>query len=118
MNAYDSISVVRTDSLKGRRGRLPSKSKNTEDFSTVGALSLTKALVQAFTAGNEKTPDHSPVHTGGSYDQLTDSINASLGNVHRWAEKIPGWAKLTVLDRSTLLQNRIVNVLSLRLAYL
>lgn len=110
--------MVRTDSLKGRRGRLPSKSKNTEEVSSNGALSLTKALVQAFTSCGESSPDHSPVQSIGNSDQLIDSINASLRNVQRWAEKIPGWSKLTLLDRKTLIENGTVNVLSLRLAYL
>lgn len=113
--------VVRTDSLKGRRGRLPSKSKNVEELSAVGSLSLTKALVQAFVSGtrvSDKSPDHSPVHCIGNSDQMMDSISTTLHIIQSWADKIPGWNRLTLSDRSALLLNGAVNVLSLRLAYL
>lgn len=50
---FTSFPVVRTDSLKGRRGRLPSKPKVIQDMSTTGSsASLIASLVRAHIGSN------------------------------------------------------------------
>lgn len=116
--------MVRTDSLKGRRGRLPSKSKMSDESSGItGAAAqlqpLTKALVNAFTGNGSVSPkvEYGQSIRHGVRDQFVDSINASITAVHRWAERIPGWNSIDERDRHVLLKQAGLYALSLRLAY-
>lgn len=74
----DSFAVVRTDSLKGRRGRLPSKPKSPQEPSPPSPpVSLISALVRAHVDSNPAMTslDYSRVRSwrgGGSFGQLTD----------------------------------------------
>lgn len=119
------VSVVRTDSLKGRRGRLPSKSKITGSGDEAGpsgigglfvAQSLTKALVNAFTGTGAAHLPMSTVRLGSS-DQLIDSLRVSLQAVHQYTEQLPGWTGIAEVDRVRLLKRFGIHTLSLRWAY-
>lgn len=47
MECFNSFKVVRTDSLKGRRGRLPSKPKTAQETLHTTPISLVTTLVRA-----------------------------------------------------------------------
>ena len=59
-------SVVRTDSLKGRRGRLPSKPKSPQEAPPSPPVSLITSLVRAHVDTSPDIPslDYSKVRTG------------------------------------------------------
>ncbi|XP_076871644.1 nuclear receptor subfamily 4 group A member 2b isoform X2 [Brachyhypopomus gauderio] len=121
--------VVRTDSLKGRRGRLPSKPKNPQDFSgSLSPASVLSALVRAHMDSNPSTrldyskfqanPEYhgaedETVHIQQFYDILTGSMNIIRG----WAEKIPGFTDLPKCDQDLLFETAFLELFVLRLAY-
>uniref|UniRef100_A0A3Q3R784 Nuclear receptor subfamily 4 group A member 2 n=1 Tax=Monopterus albus TaxID=43700 RepID=A0A3Q3R784_MONAL len=101
--------VVRTDSLKGRRGRLPSKPKALPDSSSP-VSTLLSALIRAHVESNpppsrldySKNPG-SPLgddakHVRQFYDLLTRSMEVIRG----WAQKIPGFTTLLKHDQDLL----------------
>uniref|UniRef100_A0A8C9NKF0 Nuclear receptor subfamily 4 group A member 1 n=1 Tax=Serinus canaria TaxID=9135 RepID=A0A8C9NKF0_SERCA len=92
--------VVRTDSLKGRRGRLPSKPKQPPDASPV---SQPVAL-------REKEDS---VDVQQFYDLLTGSMDV----IRKWAEKIQGFTELPKEDQDLLLESAFLELFILRLAY-
>uniref|UniRef100_A0A5S6QJX7 Probable nuclear hormone receptor HR38 n=1 Tax=Trichuris muris TaxID=70415 RepID=A0A5S6QJX7_TRIMR len=112
--------VVRTDSLKGRRGRLPSRSKINDDSMST---SLTTSLVNAYT--NLAKPQPSAAAASGSQveylsnteENLLKSINGSLSVVWQWAERLPSWNTLAPEDQTSLLNVAAINVMNIRLAY-
>ena len=53
----DRVSVVRTDSLKGRRGRLPSKPRSPSESPPSPPVSFITALVRAHVDTSPATPD-------------------------------------------------------------
>ncbi|XP_069074976.1 nuclear receptor subfamily 4 group A member 3 [Pleurodeles waltl] len=123
--------VVRTDSLKGRRGRLPSKPKSPlqqepSQFSPSSLpVSMMNGMIQAFT---ETTPtefdysqfcdsDEGAAGTDSEYVQqfynlLTVSIEVSRG----WAEKIPGFPALPKDDQTLLIESTFLELFVLRLS--
>uniref|UniRef100_A0A3B3DW00 Nuclear receptor subfamily 4 group A member 2 n=1 Tax=Oryzias melastigma TaxID=30732 RepID=A0A3B3DW00_ORYME len=95
--------VVRTDSLKGRRGRLPSKPKAPPDSSLRG--------------GFQENPG-SPLrddaqHVWQFYDLLTRSMEVIRG----WAHRIPGFSSLPKHDQDLLFYSAFLELFVLRLAY-
>ncbi|CAM9323496.1 unnamed protein product [Lampetra planeri] len=119
--------VVRTDGLKGRRGRLPSKPKALPDSSSpVGTL--LSALIRAHVESNpppsrldyskfKESPD-SPAgddaqHVRQFYDLLTQSMEVIRG----WAQKIPGFSSLPKHDQDLLFYSAFLELFVLRLAY-
>ncbi|KAF8773474.1 putative nuclear hormone receptor HR38 like protein [Argiope bruennichi] len=88
--------VVRTDSLKGRRGRLPSKPKSPQESPPSPPVSTITALVRAHV---DTTPD--------------------LANLDytQFADKVPGFADLTKEDQELLFHSACLELFSLRLAY-
>lgn len=122
--------VVRTDSLKGRRGRLPSKPKSPQESPPSPPVSLITALVRAHV---DTTPDVSnldysqyrePSSGGDSptteaeriqlfYNLLTSSIEV----IRHFAEKIPGYHDLAREDQDLLFQSASLELFVLRVAY-
>ncbi|KHJ42908.1 zinc finger, C4 type [Trichuris suis] len=112
--------VVRTDSLKGRRGRLPSRSKMGEDSIST---SLTTSLVNAYTSQAKPQSSSSFASTSqveyftDTEEDLLKSINGSLSAVWEWAERLPSWNTLAPEDQTSLLKAASLNVMNIRLAY-
>ncbi|CDW58347.1 zf-C4 domain containing protein [Trichuris trichiura] len=112
--------IVRTDSLKGRRGRLPSRSKMGEDSMST---SLTTSLVNAYTSQAKPQSSSSFASTSqveyftDTEEDLLKSINGSLSAVSEWAERLPNWNTLASEDQTSLLKAASLNVMNVRLAY-
>ncbi|NP_001106956.1 nuclear receptor subfamily 4 group A member 2a [Danio rerio] len=122
--------VVRTDNLKGRRGRLPSKPKSPQESSPPSPpVSLISALVRAHVDSNpsmnsldytrfQANPDYQlsgddTQHIQQFYDLLTGSMEIIRG----WAEKIPGFTDLPKPDQDLLFESAFLELFVLRLAY-
>lgn len=121
--------VVRTDSLKGRRGRLPSKPKSPQQSPPSPPVSLITALVRAhvdtspdistLNYGQYKEPSLNDVYESEAekiqlfYTILTTSIDV----IKQMAEKIPGFTNLVQEDQDLLFQSAALELLVLRLAY-
>lgn len=119
--------VVRTDSLKGRRGRLPSKPKSPQESPPSPPVSLITALVRAHV---DTTPDLSNL----DYSQYTETLQpdvseaekilqfytlltTSVDVIRNFAEKIPGFQELCLEDKELLFQSASLELFVLRLAY-
>ncbi|XP_061571512.1 nuclear receptor subfamily 4 group A member 2-like [Cololabis saira] len=119
--------VVRTDGLKGRRGRLPSKPKSPPDPSLPGTA-LLSALVRAHVESNpapsrldyskfQESPG-SPLrdnaqHVWQFYDLLTRSMEVIRG----WAQRVPGFTTLPKHDQDLLFYSAFLELFVLRLSY-
>uniref|UniRef100_A0A3P9KTM1 Nuclear receptor subfamily 4 group A member 2 n=1 Tax=Oryzias latipes TaxID=8090 RepID=A0A3P9KTM1_ORYLA len=117
--------VVRTDSLKGRRGRLPSKPKAPPDSCLRGGA-LLSALVRAHVESNPSRLDYSNFqespgspqrddaqHVWQFYDLLTRSMEV----IRDWAQRIPGFSSLPKHDQDLLFYSAFLELFVLRLAY-
>lgn len=122
--------VVRTDSLKGRRGRLPSKPKSPQESPPSPPVSLITALVRAHV---DTTPDV----TNLDYSQYCDNpiafetsmsdaekvqqfyhlLTASVDVIKHFAEKLPGFSDLCAVDQELLFQSAALELFVLRLSY-
>uniref|UniRef100_A0A673A3B9 Nuclear receptor subfamily 4 group A member 2 n=1 Tax=Sphaeramia orbicularis TaxID=375764 RepID=A0A673A3B9_9TELE len=120
--------VVRTDGLKGRRGRLPSKPKVVLDSTSSPVTTLLSALIRAHIESNPspsrldyskfKESPGSPLgddaqHVRQFYDLLTRSMEVIRG----WAQKIPGFTSLPKHDQDLLFYSAFLELFVLRLAY-
>ncbi|KAM4560294.1 nuclear receptor subfamily 4 group A member 2-like [Odontesthes bonariensis] len=117
--------VVRTDGLKGRRGRLPSKPRALSDLS-LPSSTLLSALIRAHVESNPPpsrldyskfkenpgTPDDAQ-HVRQFYDLLTRSMEVIRG----WAQRIPGFASLPKHDQDLLFFSAFLELFVLRLSY-
>ncbi|XP_077573388.1 nuclear receptor subfamily 4 group A member 2-like [Stigmatopora nigra] len=119
--------VVRTDSLKGRRGRLPSKPKGLPDSSSQ-FNSLLSSLVKAHVESNPSSSrlDYSKFHEGlesPSGDdaqhvrQFYDLLTRSMEVIRAWALKIPGFVSLPKHDQDLLFYSSFLELFVLRLSY-
>ncbi|XP_030637918.1 nuclear receptor subfamily 4 group A member 2b [Chanos chanos] len=122
--------VVRTASLKGRRGRLPSKPKSPQDAPLPSTpVNLLSALVRAHIDSNpamsrldyskfQANPDY---HSGGDdsqhIQQFYDLLTGSMSIIRGWAEKIPGFTDLPKSDQELLFESAFLELFVLRLAY-
>lgn len=129
--------VVRTDSLKGRRGRLPSKPKSPQESPPSPPISLITALVRSHV---DTTPDPSCLdysHYEEPFDSLTPPtvgsalglseaekvqqfyqlLTSSVDVIRQFAEKIPGYLELTSEDQELLFQSASLELFVLRLSY-
>ncbi|XP_075993583.1 nuclear receptor subfamily 4 group A member 2-like [Genypterus blacodes] len=119
--------VVRTDGLKGRRGRLPSKPKALPDPSPP-VSTLLSALIRAHVESNPppsrldfskfKESTSSPLrddsqHVRQFYDLLTRSMEVIRG----WAQKVPGFTSLPRHDQDLLFYSAFLELFVLRLSY-
>lgn len=123
--------VVRTDSLKGRRGRLPSKPKSPQETPPSPPVSLITALVRAHVDTSPDLPnlDYSKfqvispeeIRTNGReaelIQQFYDVMMGSLEIIRTWAEKVPGFLEMCREDRDLLLQSASMELFALRIAY-
>ncbi|KAF4087191.1 nuclear receptor subfamily 4 group A member 2a [Ictalurus punctatus] len=122
--------VVRTASLKGRRGRLPSKPKSPPDAAPPSPpVSLLSALVRAHVDSNPNMSnlDYSRFHAGPDYQltgddtqhvqQFYDLLTGSMEIIRGWAEKIPGFTELSKQDQDLLFESAFLELFVLRLAY-
>nr|KAF6337172.1 nuclear receptor subfamily 4 group A member 2 [Myotis myotis] len=122
--------VVRTDSLKGRRGRLPSKPKSPQEPSPPSPpVSLISALVRAHVDSNPAMTslDYSRFQANPDYQmsgddtqhiqQFYDLLTGSMEIIRGWAEKIPGFADLPKADQDLLFESAFLELFVLRLAY-
>ncbi|KAF7209143.1 nuclear receptor subfamily 4immunitygroup A member 1 [Nothobranchius furzeri] len=122
--------VVRTDSLKGRRGRLPSKPKAVPDATIPPApVSLITSLVRAHVESNpgSSSLDYSQ-YAEDEYrlDQKEDArdvrqfynlLTTSLEVIRKWAKDIPSFSDFSSEDQELLLESALVELFILRLAY-
>ncbi|XP_041036245.1 nuclear receptor subfamily 4 group A member 1-like isoform X3 [Carcharodon carcharias] len=122
--------VVRTDSLKGRRGRLPSKPKNVQEATPSNVpVSLITALVRAHIDSNpimsnldyskfqESSTFQSEEDEAGDIRQFYELLAGSMEMIRKWAEKIPGFNGLPKEDQDLLLESAFLELFILRLAY-
>ncbi|XP_077997572.1 uncharacterized protein LOC144450746 isoform X2 [Glandiceps talaboti] len=125
--------VVRTDELKGRRGRLPSKPRSPQEPSPPSPpVSLITALVRAHVDASPAKPSLNYSHfelpdTSGSVEsklndeeqvqQFYDNLLQSIDVIKSWAQKIPGWSDLCEEDQELLFQSACIELFVLRLAY-
>uniref|UniRef100_A0A672IV29 Nuclear receptor subfamily 4 group A member 2 n=1 Tax=Salarias fasciatus TaxID=181472 RepID=A0A672IV29_SALFA len=119
--------VVRTDSLKGRRGRLPSRPRSGGDPQSDSG-SLLSALVQAHV-------DSNPVPSRLDYSQFTERPRSPAGDggqhvrvfyellsrcmevTRRWAQRVPGFSTLHAHDQDLLFYSAFLELFVLRLCY-
>ncbi|XP_054641741.1 probable nuclear hormone receptor HR38 [Dunckerocampus dactyliophorus] len=122
--------VVRRDSLKGRRGRLPSKPKTVaEATSSTPNVNIITSLVRAHLDSNptigkldyskyQETVDNvSDKEDAGDIQQFYDLLSGSLEVIKTWAETIPGFSDFCTEDQQLLLESAFVELFILRLAY-
>lgn len=121
--------VVRTDSLKGRRGRLPSKPKSPQESPPSPPVSLITALVRAYVDTSPDIPnldyskykvprgDESPSSDADRIRMFYDLLLSSIEVFKNWAEKIPGFCELSKEDQDLLFQSATMELFVLRMAY-
>uniref|UniRef100_A0A3Q1BJC5 Nuclear receptor subfamily 4 group A member 1 n=1 Tax=Amphiprion ocellaris TaxID=80972 RepID=A0A3Q1BJC5_AMPOC len=126
--------VVRTDSLKGRRGRLPSKPKTAvEALSTTPNVNIIASLVRAHVDSNptigkldyskvakkyqETTDNMKEKEDAGDIQQFYDLLTGALDVIRNWAQTIPGFTDFCSEDQELLLESAFVELFILRLAY-
>ncbi|XP_024283322.1 nuclear receptor subfamily 4 group A member 1 [Oncorhynchus tshawytscha] len=122
--------VVRTDSLKGRRGRLPSKPKTVpESASTTPPINIITSLVRAHIDSNPAIGklDYSKYHEtvvslsekedANDIQQFYDLLTGTMDVLRKWAETIPGFTAFCPEDQELLLESAFVELFILRLAY-
>ncbi|KAG8572230.1 hypothetical protein GDO81_011982 [Engystomops pustulosus] len=124
--------VVRTDSLKGRRGRLPSKPKSpchqelSQPHLPHTSVSMLDELVQAIVDTAPTELDYSAYSADSDqattstdteniqqfYSLLTDSVEISK----IWAQKLPGFSELAKDDQLLLIETTFLELFVLRLS--
>ncbi|XP_026188948.1 nuclear receptor subfamily 4immunitygroup A member 1 [Mastacembelus armatus] len=122
--------VVRTDSLKGRRGRLPSKPKVVQDVATtVSPVSMIASLVRAhissnpgvgkldYSKHNETEVSSNQKEDASDIKQFYDLLTSSMEVIRKWAKSIPGFSEFCSEDQELLLESAFVELFILRLAY-
>uniref|UniRef100_A0A8B9P1M9 Nuclear receptor subfamily 4 group A member 1 n=1 Tax=Apteryx owenii TaxID=8824 RepID=A0A8B9P1M9_APTOW len=110
--------VVRTDSLKGRRGRLPSKPKQPQDASPVSLItSLVRAHIDSvpsatkldYSKFQESVPCQFEKEDSVDVQQFYDLLTGSMDVIRKWAEKIQGFAELPREDQDLLLESAFLD---------
>ncbi|KAM4582949.1 putative nuclear hormone receptor HR38 [Fundulus diaphanus] len=122
--------VVRTDSLKGRRGRLPSKPKTTvEASSTTPSVNIITSLIRAhldsdpsigkldYSKYQEKTDNLNEKEDARDIQQFYDLLTSALDVIRNWAQTIPGFTDFCAEDQELLLESAFVELFILRVAY-
>ncbi|CAG9865205.1 unnamed protein product [Phyllotreta striolata] len=121
--------VVRTDSLKGRRGRLPSKPKSPQESPPSPPVSLITALVRAhvdttpdlanldYSQYLEPSPVEPIVSEAEKIQQFYGLLTTSVDVIRHFADKIPGFQDIRPEDRELLFQSASLELFVLRLAY-
>lgn len=121
--------VVRTDSLKGRRGRLPSKPKSPQESPPSPPVSLITALVRAHvdTSPDLASLDYShyrepnlmepPISEADKTQQFYSLLTTSVDVIKHFAEKLPGFTDFCPEDQELLFQSASLELFVLRLSY-
>lgn len=125
--------VVRTDHLKGRRGRLPSKPKGPKDPVAPPSppVSFVTSLVRAHIDTNPAItntdnskyrppgmpPCSPPLSVAEEAHNFYEILASCLLVVRQWADKIPGFCNLNQEDQTTLIEGAFVEIFAFRLAY-
>lgn len=121
--------VVRTDSLKGRRGRLPSKPKSPQESPPSPPVSLITALVRAhvdttpdlanldYSQYLEPSPIEPVISEAEKIQQFYTLLTTSVDVIKNFADKIPGFQEICPEDRELLFQSASLELFVLRLAY-
>lgn len=121
--------VVRTDSLKGRRGRLPSKPKSPQESPPSPPVSLITALVRAHvdTSPDLSTLDYNQyrepllieptISEAEKIQQFYNLLTTSVDVIRHFAEKLPGFGELSREDQELLFQSASLELFVLRLSY-
>ncbi|XP_067622249.1 probable nuclear hormone receptor HR38 isoform X2 [Eurosta solidaginis] len=123
--------VVRTDSLKGRRGRLPSKQENNEVLRQSYCTYFIATLLKAH---KDTTPDianlnyeaylepmctSSPLIVSESENirQFYKILKSSVNVIEHFIHRIPGFRDLCGFDQELLFQSASLEMFVLRLSY-
>ncbi|XP_066528349.1 nuclear receptor subfamily 4 group A member 1 isoform X2 [Hoplias malabaricus] len=122
--------VVRTDSLKGRRGRLPSKPKPVQETASVSSpMNIIASLVSAHVDSNppigkldyskyqETMVSLSEKEDANDIQQFYDLLTGSMSVIRKWAESIPAFTAFCKEDQDLLFESAFVELFILRLAY-
>ncbi|XP_076285480.1 hormone receptor-like in 38 isoform X3 [Lasioglossum baleicum] len=119
--------VVRTDSLKGRRGRLPSKPKSPQESPPSSPVSLIKALLRAhsdtmpasldYSQYRILSPDDPPIDDAEKTQHFYNLLTPSIDVIRNFADKIPGFTDLLREDQELLFQSASLELFVLRLAH-
>nr|XP_018912910.1 PREDICTED: LOW QUALITY PROTEIN: nuclear receptor subfamily 4 group A member 1 [Bemisia tabaci] len=121
--------VVRTDSLKGRRGRLPSKPKSPQESPPSPPVSLITALVRGhldtspdlssldYSQYREPSPLEPVITEAEKIMQFYTLLTTSIDVIKLFVEKIPGFSDLCPEDQELLFQSACLELFVLRLAY-
>ncbi|KAM4562871.1 nuclear receptor subfamily 4immunitygroup A member 1 [Odontesthes bonariensis] len=122
--------VVRTDNLKGRRGRLPSKPKVIQDVTaTMSPVSMIASLVRAHIDSSpgvgsldyskyvEKEVGMDQKEEASDIKQFYDLLTVSMEVIKKWAMDIPGFSDFCSEDQELLLESAFVELFILRLAF-
>jgi nuclear receptor subfamily 4 group A member 2 len=121
--------VVRTDSLKGRRGRLPSKPKSPQESPPSPPVSMITALVRAHvdTTPDLASLDYSQYREPGPVEpilseaekvqQFYSLLTTSVDVIKHFADKLPGYTDLCQEDQDLLFQSASLELFVLRLSY-
>ncbi|KAM9722896.1 nuclear receptor subfamily 4 group A member 3 isoform 2-T3 [Menidia menidia] len=121
--------VVRTDSLKGRRGRLPSKPKSplqTEASPPSPPLSLLSALLRAYSHSTPRDLDYSQFSAADPPSSSSDAehiqlfyrlLTISMETTRCWADRLPGFSELQRDDQNLLIDSAFLELFVLRLAH-
>ncbi|XP_036415405.1 probable nuclear hormone receptor HR38 isoform X1 [Colossoma macropomum] len=119
--------VVRTDSLKGRRGRLPSKPKNVPD--SAQPVNIIASLVRAhldsspvlgkldYSKYQEDVSSLSKKEDANDIQLFYDLLTGTMEVIQKWAETIPGFSAFCQEDQELLLESAFVELFILRIAY-
>lgn len=121
--------VVRTDSLKGRRGRLPSKPKSPQESPPSPPVSMITALVRAhvdstpdissldYSHYRDPSPNEPVISEADKVQQFYNLLATSVDVIKYFAEKLPGFSELLAEDQDLLFQSASLELFVLRLAY-
>ncbi|XP_043966146.1 nuclear receptor subfamily 4 group A member 2-like isoform X3 [Gambusia affinis] len=119
--------VVRTDGLKGRRGRLPSKPRALPDSFLPGST-LLSAVVRAHIESNppasrldyskfKESPGDPLGDDAQHVRQFYDLLMRSMEVIRSWAQRIPGFSTLPKHDQDLLFYSTFLELFVLRLSY-
>uniref|UniRef100_A0A1B0GIQ0 Probable nuclear hormone receptor HR38 n=1 Tax=Lutzomyia longipalpis TaxID=7200 RepID=A0A1B0GIQ0_LUTLO len=121
--------VVRTDSLKGRRGRLPSKPKSPQESPPSPPVSMITAMVRAhvdttpdlasldYSQYREPTPTEPIISEADKVQQFYTLLTTSVDVIKHFADKLPGFSDLCSEDQELLFQSASLELFVLRLSY-
>jgi len=127
--------VVRTDNLKGRRGRLPTKQRSNKDPPVVQQISMITALVRTHmdSSPSLENLDYSQYMEifdedldckagllsleAARISQFYNLLSSSMDKIFQFCDKIPGFNDLCKPDRELLFKSACLELFTLRLAH-